>query len=337
MIDDSGGSYPNNDQKQSAELTKLVEMMKTAHVHEQCRKCQRSQTFFRMNLVDSWEIKKGARILEIGCGQGDTTAVLSRVVGSEGQIVGVDIAPPTYGCPVNLGDSIGYLLNEQKKDPDMGKISVHFNTNLGDKSGVEFLEKITGGEKDFFDCVILSLCSWYFDSEEMLVGLMSNVLPYAKQFCYAEYSCIPRHVNQVPHLMSVMIQLQLASVSENWKHNVRTLNTETSIVNISSSAGWELKKDDIKYVDNDAICSATGARPLDDGTWEVGAVTSDDVDLFAGIKKTYEKDGVTYEVPDKLLHSVRLEIDNLKSLVKGLEHIGTLPVFTFKCSKKAKE
>ncbi|WML48289.1 hypothetical protein RCG23_24095 [Neobacillus sp. PS3-34] len=44
---------------------------------------QRAQTEHRLKLAEFWGIKKGSRVLEIGCGQGDTTAVLAYLVGEE--------------------------------------------------------------------------------------------------------------------------------------------------------------------------------------------------------------------------------------------------------------
>ena len=40
---------------------------------------------------------EGSRVLEIGCGQGDTTVVLAELVGEEGKVIGVDPGPLDYG------------------------------------------------------------------------------------------------------------------------------------------------------------------------------------------------------------------------------------------------
>ncbi|WP_252989614.1 class I SAM-dependent methyltransferase, partial [Listeria monocytogenes] len=59
--------------------------------------------------VDFWRVKKGDRLLEVGCGQGDTTAVLANAVGASGFIQGIDIAPRTYGAPFTIGDATDQL------------------------------------------------------------------------------------------------------------------------------------------------------------------------------------------------------------------------------------
>lgn len=56
----------------------------------------------RAAIVSQWDIPVGARVLEIGCGQGDTTAVLAELVGENGHVTGVDPASLDYGascCP----------------------------------------------------------------------------------------------------------------------------------------------------------------------------------------------------------------------------------------------
>jgi ubiquinone/menaquinone biosynthesis C-methylase UbiE len=70
---------------------------------------QRVQTEHRVKLAQFWGIKEGSRVLEIGCGQGDTTAVLSHLVGETGFVHGVDIASPDYGSHITLGATVIYI------------------------------------------------------------------------------------------------------------------------------------------------------------------------------------------------------------------------------------
>ncbi len=61
------------------------------------------QTRVRMALADTWGITPGSSVLEIGCGQGDMTAVLADTVGVDGRVLGIDIAGRDCGAPVTLG------------------------------------------------------------------------------------------------------------------------------------------------------------------------------------------------------------------------------------------
>lgn len=51
----------------------------------------------RIELVKFWQIKPGEKIIEIGCGQGDTTLILASVVGDEGHVTALDPASLDYG------------------------------------------------------------------------------------------------------------------------------------------------------------------------------------------------------------------------------------------------
>ena len=54
----------------------------------------------RVNIVKSWNILPGSRVLEIGPGQGDCTIVLATAVGESGHVDAVDPAPLNYGKPI---------------------------------------------------------------------------------------------------------------------------------------------------------------------------------------------------------------------------------------------
>lgn len=62
------------------------------------------QTEHRMKLAEFWQITEGERVLEVGCGQGDTTAVLAHYVGASGSVHAIDIASPDYGAPFTLAN-----------------------------------------------------------------------------------------------------------------------------------------------------------------------------------------------------------------------------------------
>lgn len=63
---------------------------------------QHSQTVHRLALVRHWNIPTGARVLEIGCGQGDCTTVLASAVGEHGSVIAVDPADLDYGVSFRL-------------------------------------------------------------------------------------------------------------------------------------------------------------------------------------------------------------------------------------------
>lgn len=58
---------------------------------------QNSQTLHRLVLLQHWNIRTDSKVLELGCGQGDCTTVLTYAVGKQGRVVAVDPAGLDYG------------------------------------------------------------------------------------------------------------------------------------------------------------------------------------------------------------------------------------------------
>ena len=58
---------------------------------------QIGQTRERIELVNRWDIKEGDLVLEVGCGQGDMTAVLATAVGESGSVIAIDPGSLEYG------------------------------------------------------------------------------------------------------------------------------------------------------------------------------------------------------------------------------------------------
>jgi SAM-dependent methyltransferase len=95
-----------NDIDLIAQAPSIAALMAAAHVSPAA---QRTQTAHRAALVAAMTVPTGASVLELGCGQGDLTAVLAEAVGPGGRVVAVDIADPSYGAPVTLGRSAEHL------------------------------------------------------------------------------------------------------------------------------------------------------------------------------------------------------------------------------------
>src|SRR5262249_12414547 len=140
------------------------------------------QTRYRIALVDGWGIRPGAAVLEIGCGQGDMTAVLADAVGEHGRVVGIDSAEPSYGAPVTLGEPARVLL----ASPLGGRIDLRFGTDVLD-------ERLA----DDFDHVVMAHCAWYFASLDRLRATLRAVRSRAPRLCFAEWDVRPDHPGQL--------------------------------------------------------------------------------------------------------------------------------------------
>jgi SAM-dependent methyltransferase len=202
---------------------------------------QLAQTTFRMSLVDGWAIPVGASVLEVGCGQGDMTAVLAATVGPGGRVVAVDSADPSYGAPVTLGESIDVLRASALGD----RIDVRL--------GFDILGEPAPGE---FDYVVLALSSWYFASLAQLRDVLRAVRPLAPVLCFAEWDLRPADPGQLAHLLAVLVQGQHAVADA----NIRTPFSREALLRILDETGWR--------VDRQRLVDTAG---LADADWEIRA------------------------------------------------------------------
>ncbi len=209
---------------------------------------QLSQTRHRAALVAGWDITPGSTVLELGCGQGDMTAVLAEAVGPTGRVVATDVAEPSYGAPVTLGESSARL----SAGPLGPRIDFRFSTDVLDSS-VEFPENT-------FDHVVLAHCSWYFASLAQLRDTLARVRPWARRLWFTEWDLTPTSDGQLAHLLAVLIQGQIEAAGSHGQGNVRAPFSREALLRLLPEAGW----------------TAEGSRPVDtedlrDGDWEVAA------------------------------------------------------------------
>ena len=198
------------------------QMALTASQHE----VQVAQTLFRMQLVAGWQIPPCATVLEIGCGQGDMTAVLADAVGRGGRVTAVDRAAPDYGAPLTLGQSTDHL----KETPLGQRIDFHFQYDV--------LDHVHMFPADAFDFVVLAHCSWYFESVDQLRRTLLRVRPWARHLCFSEWDMEPRAFDQVAHLLSVLLQGQIGAHTVGSTRNVRTPFSRTTLMRLLQETGW---------------------------------------------------------------------------------------------------
>ncbi|MFE4867422.1 class I SAM-dependent methyltransferase [Streptomyces sp. NPDC056682] len=209
---------------------------------------QRTQTAYRAALVDAMGVRDGASVLELGCGQGDMTAVLAEAVGQDGHVVALDIADRSYGAPVTLGQSAEHL-RAGRLGP---RIDFRFGTDVLDDSVV-----FPDGA---FDHVVLTHCSWYFASLGQVGEVLARVRPWARQLSFTEWDLEARSADQLPHLLAVLIQGQIEASGSRGEGNVRTPFSRDALLRLLPSTGW----------------TATSERSLDtarlqDADWEIDA------------------------------------------------------------------
>ncbi|WP_430727691.1 class I SAM-dependent methyltransferase [Streptomyces virginiae] len=243
---------------------------------------QLTQTRHRAALVASWHIAPGSTVIELGCGQGDMTAVLAEAVGPRGRVVAVDVAPPSYGTPVTLGESAARLA----AGPLGPRIDFRFSTDV--------LDPAVGFPENTFDHVVLAHCSWYFTSLGQLRETLARVRPWARRLWFTEWDLTPTSDDQLAHLLAVLIQGQAEAAGSHGEGNVRTPFSRESLLRLLPGAGWTA--DSSKPVETEG---------LQDGDWEITAC----LDLM-------RNDEQLAALPEPVRRLLQSQADVLRALAK---------------------
>lgn len=202
---------------------------------------QQVQLQHRLDLVEAFGIKEGMRVLEIGCGQGDTTVAIADSVGKRGHVVAIDIASPDYGAPITLGQA-----TDRIKQSILGeRIDFHFEMDFN-----EF-------ESDRpFDMVVLSHCFWYFKNQKDVLLYFKKLRTMTKDICIAEWDLDFSCMKQRSHFFAASI-LALYSNYVNNDGNIQNLFHKSHIKQMLEEANF--KVEELATVD---------AHYLQDGQWE---------------------------------------------------------------------
>ena len=209
----------------------------------------RSRIEHRLRLADFWKIYSGSRVLEIGCGQGETTAVLAYATGESGFVYAVDLANENYGSPENLGTARERLM------------SSHFGDRVNIDLGVTILSSSFDFEPNSFGYVVLSHCLWYMSSQEELRDILFKVRRWAPRICIAEWDPRVTTFGQYQHFMAADIQAICETYHISDHFNIKTMFYPHEIENALCATGWDIMD----------TCSID-AYDVQDSLWEIDIV-----------------------------------------------------------------
>lgn len=238
---------------------------------------QRTQLKHRQSLVNVFGLEEGMRILEIGCGQGDTTVVLADAVGDKGYVLAVDIADPGYGAPITLGEATSEIA-----DSALGsRIDFKLQTDLLDLP------------EESFDVAILSHSSWYFHNPEQLLTYLKKMRRMAKRICIAEWDINFTRMTQRPHFAATAILALYSEFIDN-EGNIQHLFDSLQLQKMLEEAGWTVRQ-----------TAVIDASYLQDGKWEA--------DYANSIRQEFSSVPPRIQSLAASLYK-QLEADNLESL-----------------------
>lgn len=192
----------------------------------------------RLSLIDAWGIAPGQRLLDIGCGQGESALVLAVAVGPSGHVTGIDDAPPDYGTPFATGESHQYI-GQSALGP---RITFHLTDTPS------FLPRSPSAA---FDAAVLCLSLWYFPTRQSVLSLFHTLATATIPKLYlAEYSLQASDPSQRPHVLSTRVSaLMSAAVAESGvpgadlrAYNARTPLEQAAILDAARDAGYVVRR-----------------------------------------------------------------------------------------------
>jgi ubiquinone/menaquinone biosynthesis C-methylase UbiE len=250
-------------------------------------KIQAIQANHRTILLDIWSIQAGAKIVEIGCGQGDCTEALALRVGPEGHIDALDPAPLDYGSPETLGQAQSRI-----SASDIGSfITWH------QKSPQEFLISAKSGK---YDIAVLCHSLWYHSSPAAITETLSALKGKANKLCIAEYALVATEPSAIPHVLAALTRAAFETHMKESEANIRTAIAPNAIQEIAEAVGWKL-------VNAERI--VPGAE-LQDGSWETATVVSEN--FMQEVKENIKDEKVK-----ELLNSMRESVKSASEILRG--------------------
>ncbi|KAH9896752.1 S-adenosyl-L-methionine-dependent methyltransferase [Cubamyces lactineus] len=210
----------------------------------------RPQIEQRSQLVKTWGIRPGERVLEIGCGQGDCTLVLAAAVGEKGSVTAIDPASLDYGSPFTLGQAQAHLRAS----------SLGSRMTFVQADPIEFLRTTT----ERYTTAVMAQCIWYFAHPQVFTDIMAALQSRVDRVCISEYSLIASDYRAFPHVLAAFAQASLECRKETSESNVRTVMSPERLKESIKAAGLTVREESIMRVPDGML----------DGTWEVSWVLS---------------------------------------------------------------
>jgi SAM-dependent methyltransferase len=293
-----------------------------------------SQTAHRLRILSHFNISQASRILEIGCGQGDFTAVIAHHLSLSGHdtfkshVDAIDPAPLSYGSPETLGQAqdrlkssdIGGFINFHRADP------IDFLSNQG-----TVIEEFGANEQKYvFDVAILCHSLWYFKSKSEILETFRAARRRCKRLCVAEWSLSTATSTDTsdqsvtgngsreayPHILTTLTRATCEAHIPNSDQNIRTPISPAGIKELARKAGWTLESERL----------VTPPVGLEDARWEINMLLHEDKDgssIFIKRAREHIKEESVIILLESMLESVRSAV----AAAGGKNKVGCMDVW----------
>ncbi|KAI3391457.1 hypothetical protein diail_7319, partial [Diaporthe ilicicola] len=219
----------------------------------------------RLSIIKAWDIlassasndgAKPLHILDIGCGQGESSAALAVVLGpSCAHVTGIDTARPDYGSPYTVSETHAHIAAT-----DLGK---HVSFQRTDAAS--FLRQPSSPT---VDAVTLCHSLWFFPTAESVSGIFATLsqarVPRIYLAEYAFEGSLPDK-QQEPHILAARAQTLLHSYKAarepgTLAPNVRAALDVSFITAAATSVGFVVRREGRLVPEKDMIEGHLEAR-----------------------------------------------------------------------------
>ena len=256
-----------------------LESVLACYLHAEGQRANVASRFaHRLDICDAWSIPRAARLLDIGCGQGESTLVLAAAVGPAGCVTGVDNAPPDYGGPFTVGQAQAFILRSnlgrqiafQRNDTTKWLRARQQAPKQAGKQAASPQDSPQHQPPVEFDAAIFLHSLWYFPSTRAVRELLEELAVAGIPRIYvAEWSGRAKTPAQEPHALAAAVQRRLYSLrSADFVPRLDEQNIRggallpDELVALAGEVGWTVA----------ARGSMPTPRAMKDGHWEAQSV-----------------------------------------------------------------
>ncbi|KAJ9143370.1 Sam-dependent methyltransferase like protein [Pleurostoma richardsiae] len=186
----------------------------------------------RLAILDAWSIPTGTgpapKVLDIGCGQGESTLALALELGPDARITGIDPARPDYGVPITVAEAHKHAL-ESPLGPRMRFLRADAPSLLQPSPGQSTDTGSVGEQTLEFDAAALCHSLWYFPDKAGVYSLFSALAGAGIPRVYlAEYDFESARHDQAPHVLAARAQALFHACKVPREPGTRTLNVRAA-------------------------------------------------------------------------------------------------------------
>ncbi|KAK8041683.1 hypothetical protein PG993_006206 [Apiospora rasikravindrae] len=211
----------------------------------------------RLSILRAWSIPAGSRILDIGCGQGESTLALALELGERARVTGIDTALPDYGTPYTVSQAqahslrsvLGPRIEFHRQDP-----ATHLLPPPEKESG-DPQQVIVHPTTPKYDAAVLCHSIWYFPDHATVTELFQTLARAGIPRLYlAEYDYSGPLPAQQPHILAARSQAlfhasKTPRAAGRFTLNIRAAPAAAAVLEAARGAGFQVVREGVVVPD----------------------------------------------------------------------------------------